>query len=408
MKTKKIVAMLLAAAMAAASLAACNKNPIGDTQIGDSENKPGDTKTPSAEGGLTLEEISKQIEAKVGKQDVDSKVVMTLDGYDVTYSEFRYYYINYVKQFANYYGADYNTNDEYKADFDKYVNEALKMNGLVANTAKEYGLALTQEEFDNNVLATYDKITEQFKSDDSDDNSEAVRVLDETYAITPYYMIMNESIYNLYNKIYEAFYGVGGTKFEDIKKQTLDYYNENGYMRAKHVLIKFPTNDDGSEVTEEQKAEAKKKAEEVLEKAKNGEDFDKLIEEYNEDPGMSTYNVGYYFGEGEMVEPFENATKALEENGISELVETTYGYHIIKRLPLNDEDIVSADKFSELAYADLDNFFTDKIASTEFVKKDDFDEAVKPVLDEGETYLADLLLQQQAAGSDTGDETDAE
>ena len=408
MKTKKIVAMLLAAAMAAASLAACNKNPIGDTQIGDSENKPGDTKTPSAEGGLTLEEISKQIEAKVGKQDVDSKVVMTLDGYDITYSEYRYYYINYVKQFANYFGADYNTNDEHKADFDKYVNEALKMNGLVANTAKEYGLALTQEEFDNNVLATYDKITEQFKSDDSDDNSEAVRVLDETYAITPYYMIMNESIYNLYNKIYETFYGVGGTKFEDIKKQTLDYYNENGYMRAKHVLIQFPTNDDGSEVTEEQKAETKKKAEEVLEKAKNGEDFDKLIEEYNEDPVMSTYTAGYYFGKGEMVEPFENATMALEENAISELVETTYGYHIIKRLPLNDDDIVSADKFSELAYADLDNFFSDKIASTEFVKKDDFDEAVKPILDEGETYLADLLLQQQAADSDTGDETDAE
>ena len=408
MKTKKIVAMLLAAAMAAASLAACNKNPIGDTQIGDSENKPGDTKTPSAEGGLTLEEISKQIEAKVGKQDVDSKVVMTLDGYDVTYSEFRYYYINYVKQFANYYGADFNTNDEYKADFDKYVNEALKMNGLVANTAKEYGLALTQEEFDNNVLATYDKITEQFKSDDSDDNSEAVRVLDETYAITPYYMMMNESIYNLYNKIYEAFYGVGGTKFEDIKKQTLDYYNENGYMRAKHVLIMFPTNEDGSEVTEEQKAETKKKAEEVLEKAKNGEDFDKLIEEYNEDPGMSTYTNGYYFGDGEMVEPFENATKALEENGISEIVETTYGYHIIKRLPLDDENIVSADKFSELAYAELDNFFTEKIASTEFVKKDDFDEAVKPVLDEGETYLADLLIQQQAAGSETDDSADAE
>ena len=123
---------------------------------------------------------------------------------------------------------------------------------------------------------------------------------------------------------------------------------------------------------------------------------------------MSTYTAGYYFGEGEMVEPFENATKALEENGISELVETTYGYHIIKRLPLNDEDIVSADKFSELAYADLDNFFTDKIASTEFVKKDDFDEAVKPVLDEGETYLADLLIQQQAAGSETDDSADAE
>ena len=125
---------------------------------------------------------------------------------------------------------------------------------------------------------------------------------------------------------------------------------------------------------------------------------------------MSTYTTGYYFGAGEMVEEFENATKALEENGISEIVETSYGYHIIKRLPLDDEDIVSSDKFSELAYADLDEFFTDKIANTEFVEKEGYAEMVKPILDEGEAYLADLLTQQQAAGSDNSadDSADAE
>ena len=398
MNTKRTVAMILAAVMAAASLTACSNTK---TPGGENTNDPSGTNKPSNEGGLSLEEISKQIEAKVGMENVDSEVVMTLDGYDITYSEYRYYYINYVKQFANYYGPDWNTNDEYKDDFDKYVSEAVKMNGLVANTAAAKGLALTQEEFDNNVSATYDTIMQQFGDD-------AKTTLDETYAITPYYMMMNESIYNLYNKIYESFYGVGGEKYEEIKKQTLEYYNENGYMRAKHILIQFPSNDDGSEVTEEQKAETRKKAEEVLEKAKNGEDFDKLIEEYNEDPGMSTYTAGYYFGKGEMVEEFENATTALEENGISEIVESNYGYHIIKRLPLDDENIISSDKFSELAYADLDEFFTDKIASTDFVKKDNFDELVKPIIEEGEQYLSDLVTQQQAANSDTESETDAE
>ena len=123
---------------------------------------------------------------------------------------------------------------------------------------------------------------------------------------------------------------------------------------------------------------------------------------------MSTYTAGYEFGTGEMVEEFENASTALEENGISEIVESNYGYHIIKRLPLDDENIISSDKFSELAYADLDEFFTDKIASTDFVKKDNFDELVKPIIEEGEQYLSDLVTQQQAANSDTESETDAE
>ena len=77
-------------------------------------------------------------------------------------------------------------------------------------------------------------------------------------------------------------------------------------------------------------------------------------------------------------------------------------------MPLDDENIISSDKFSELAYADLDEFFTDKIASTDFVKKDNFDELVKPIIEEGEQYLSDLVTQQQAANSDTESETDAE
>lgn len=393
MKAKKTLALLLAAMMAATSLVACN-NQKPNTRNGDAPQSGA-----NIENALSMDEIKAQIEAKVGKSEDDSKVIMTLDGYEVTYSEYRYYYLNYVKQFATYFGTDFESNEEYAEQFDTYFEQALKMNGLVYNAATAAGISLTQEEFDELVADVYDETIEQFGED-------ALTILDESYSITPYYLMINETIYNLYQKLYDATYGIGGEKYEQIKAETLDYYNENGYMRAKHILLQFPSNDDGSDVTDEQKAELYTKMQEILEKAKSGEDFDELIATYNEDPGMETYTGGYYFTDGEMVEEFENATKALADNEISDIVETPYGYHIILRLPLEDESIVDSDKYSELAYTDFDAYFTDKIENTDFVKLDGFDEAVAPAIAEKDAYIADLLVQQEAAGAD--DSTDEE
>lgn len=398
MKATKRIAIILAALLTASALAACNNN--SDTKTDGNDTQTDDkTQAETPAGTLSLADISTQIEAKVGKSDKDSLVVMTLDGYDITYSEYRYYYINYIRQFANYYGSDWQSNAQYQEEFDQYFNEAVKMNGLVANTAAAKGISLTQEEFDTNVVGTYDMIAEQFGED-------VENILDKNYGITPYYMMMNETIYNLYTKLYDSLYAEGGEKYEQVKKDTLDYYAENDIIRAKHVLLQFPAAEDGSEVTDEQKAETRAKAEEILAKAKAGNDFDALIAEYNEDPGMQSNPTGYYFGKGEMVAPFEEAAYALEDGGISELVETDFGYHIIKRLPLDDADIVTSPKFSELAYTDLDAYFNEKIASTELEEKENFDELVQPIVTEGETYINDMILQEQAANGDAAADDD--
>ncbi len=101
-------------------------------------------------------------------------------------------------------------------------------------------------------------------------------------------------------------------------------------VTVKHILIAFDEEGLG-DVTDEKKAAAKKEAEEVLKKLNEGGDFDKLMEEYNDDPGATP--EGYTFADdGTMVQQFTDASFALEIGETSGLVETSYGYHIIQRM----------------------------------------------------------------------------
>ena len=101
-------------------------------------------------------------------------------------------------------------------------------------------------------------------------------------------------------------------------------------VTVKHILIAFDEEGLG-DVTDEKKAAAKAEAEEVLKKLNEGGDFDKMMAEYNDDPGATV--EGYTFADdGTMVQQFTDASFALEVGETSGLVETSYGYHIIRRM----------------------------------------------------------------------------
>lgn len=121
------------------------------------------------------------------------------------------------------------------------------------------------------------------------------------------------------------------------EQSATDYYKQN-FVCAQHVLISTIDQKTSEPLTGRALEAAKTKASTVLRRANSGASFDKLIEEYGQDPGMEASPEGYVFTFGEMVEPFEKAAFALGENKISDIVETDYGYHIIKRLPLPEMD----------------------------------------------------------------------
>lgn len=93
-------------------------------------------------------------------------------------------------------------------------------------------------------------------------------------------------------------------------------------------------------------ADAKSKAEEVLALVKKGDtSFEELAKQYSEDSTATNGGDLGFFGKGEMVTAFENAAFALKPGEVSGLVQTQYGYHIIK---LIERTAATADKPEQL------------------------------------------------------------
>ena len=100
-------------------------------------------------------------------------------------------------------------------------------------------------------------------------------------------------------------------------------------VRASHVLI-MTQDKDGKPLSDEQKKEKRKQIEDLLKRARAGEDFAKLAKDYSEDPGSKDKGGEYEFRRGQMVPEFEKAAFSLKTNEVSDVVTTQYGYHIIK------------------------------------------------------------------------------
>lgn len=96
-------------------------------------------------------------------------------------------------------------------------------------------------------------------------------------------------------------------------------------IKASHILIKVEPDAD-----EIKKSEAKQKIKKIQQELKKGRDFAALAKEFSEGPSKTKGGDLGYFQQGRMVKPFEDVAFALKTEEVSDIVETQFGYHIIK------------------------------------------------------------------------------
>jgi len=120
--------------------------------------------------------------------------------------------------------------------------------------------------------------------------------------------------------------GVSEDQIKDYYEDNLDTFKEKKQVKARHILIKLAEN-----ASKEEEEKIRQKATSLLEQVRAGADFGERAKKNTEDPsGKENGGDLGYFSQGQMVKPFEDAAFKLKKGEISDLVRTSFGYHIIK------------------------------------------------------------------------------
>ena len=404
MMKKKILAVCISLLLVSGLLSACSDD---DSSSKKSSSDSLVTSSSDTTSETTEEEATEPPDPSLtlNGKEVDTKglVLCTVDGNDIGFDEYRYNYYYFISN----YGANLGVTDEdmskLSEDEKKERFETLKTNIMsfiktsyvYSKYAKENGISLTDDE-----KKKCDEEIEKIKEEQKDKYSDYLKQL---YLTEDYFKkIVQQS--KLAQKVQDSF-KLTDDEFLDTAEDKL--------VLVKHILIPFgyditPDADmlnsmgvtNFSSMTraqkmsilptayaslseDEQKKEkdkAKKYAADILKKAQDGENFDSLINEYGYDGGMTEYSGGYLVGDFYTTyeENFTKASVALKQNEISDLVETGYGYHIIKRVPFdreyikkNIEDEDSGNTFKD-EYVSAFEFNTlDKLLATIKVEESD-------------------------------------
>lgn len=256
----------------------------------------------------------------------NNPTILTIGNYDINFDEYRYYYLNLA-----------NSKDEDDIDTIKnYVLTHLLNNYSVEAIAQDYNITLTDEEIQavedeyNQTKASYES-SEDAEYDTFEDYLTSTYCTKELYLKSAIRQALEEKVVRI---LYE----------NDFRANLLPQY-----IHCQHIL--FSTTD----LNETEKEQIKSKAESVLKKIKDGANFEEMIAKYNEDSNETINDDGsvdgYYFKSSTMLQEFEDVAFTLSDNEISDLVETSYGYHIIKRIPItNDDKFINENMLSLIMY----------------------------------------------------------
>jgi len=334
MNIRKIAAILLLVLLLQFILAGCGNS--------DDENNPVDiaapvsspvTDPPDSDNSLDHDHTyGIDFDSAIASFAPDT-VMITADNLSVTWADMFVFLFRPIASLTQTYETDIDwseeiDNDTTLADFIlEYVTEEAISFLVLEYGAKALNISLSDEDV-SKLSEDIDNLIEMYGS--KDELESALRENGGFYNFEVFERLLK--IEYTVGLIMTELYGENSESFSD--DDIYDFALRNDYMMAKHILILSAEDENDTALPE---------IEELLRQLHthiNDDDFfdifDAMMHEHSEDSGglLSSPN-GYLFQPVDMVAPFSEACFALEIGHISDIVETTYGYHIILRLPLD-------------------------------------------------------------------------
>lgn len=231
--------------------------------------------------------------------------VAVVNGNVVDVDTFNIYYAMYEQAYTQYYGADILEQEFEGVKFADVLREDILQMLVQDALIKEYVLANGFVISDETFKAEFDELKNLLEEDPE------TKALYESVGVTDAFLetqVRGSLMMEEFSRI------IRGLIDEDTEKLEALFESNTVQISARHILVE-------DEAT----------GNEVLSKIEAGEDFSELATAYSKDPGSAASGGSLgYFAKGVMVPEFENAAFALNIGEVSGLVQTSYGYHIIK------------------------------------------------------------------------------
>jgi peptidyl-prolyl cis-trans isomerase C len=204
---------------------------------------------------------------------------------------------------------------------------------------------LYQECLKNNVEIDDDEINKKYESTKSQFSSDAefqqrLKELNNSEELYKSQIKRALAIQRLINQKFKP--TVTDIEIRKYYDDNPDQFKQKSQVRASHILISVD-----SSATKAQKDAARKEIEALLVRVKGGEDFAAVAKEKSQCPSSANGGDLGFFSRGETVKPFEDAAFSMKPGEISNIVETQFGYHIIKLTDKKDERIIGFEEAKE-------------------------------------------------------------
>jgi len=220
---------------------------------------------------------------------------------------------------------------------------------LLDRYARENNIEVGEEEIDEQI----NKIIENYPSESDFEEDLAGKNIGRDFLKSE---IQNQI---LRTKIFDLITNDISISSEEIE----NYYNENREIlfkvpesiRVSHILARI-SSEDGTEISDKDRKEALDKINYIKEQLDEGELFEEVAKEYSDDE-YSAENGGDlgYISRGQTIEEFENTAFLLDTGEVSEVIETVYGFHIIKATDYKEEHIKDFEEVKDEIESFLDN-----------------------------------------------------